>query len=100
MTRRIGASQLGLWALVAAMAGCTGVVDANGMDPNAGPGGGGSAPGTTGSPGPTVAGVTDECPAPVPRRLVQLSDLQFANSLRALFGESAVAAENAPKAET
>jgi Protein of unknown function (DUF1592)/Protein of unknown function (DUF1588)/Protein of unknown function (DUF1595)/Protein of unknown function (DUF1585) len=98
---------MGVWAgallSAGALAGCTGIVA--GQDQHSGGRSNGALPGAGGSGGggstnPAVVGVTEACPAPVGRRLVPLSELQYVSSLRALLGDAAVAKDGAPKAET
>jgi hypothetical protein len=43
---------------------------------------------------------TEACAPPVTRRLVQLTELQYVSSLRALLGSAAVKKEGAPQAQT
>ncbi len=98
----MGTLSLGLFAW-GVLLGCTAIVD-GGQDRrhdtgNSASAGAGSV-GGGGSTNPAVVGVTEACPAPVARRLVPLSELQYVSSLRALLGDAAVAKAGAPKAET
>lgn len=62
--------------------------------------GGGSTGAGGSSTNPATVGVDPACPAPIKRRLVPLSELQYVATLRALLGDAAVAKAGAPQAET
>jgi hypothetical protein len=82
------------------LCGCTAVVDGTFVGktkPNEAGVGGATANGGSGG---TATVDPAACAPPVARRLVQLTDLQYVSSLRALFGDGAVKQDGAPQAET
>lgn len=87
-------------ACVSLLFGCTGVVDGGARNKSSAAGsassGGNASSGSGGSS--TVA--TEDCAPPVARRLVQLTELQYVSSLRALLGSAAVKDDGAPQAAT
>jgi hypothetical protein len=93
------------WTAVCAgvLCGCTAVVDGNFVGKSkptaAGTGGSATTGGVAGGAGASMV-ETAACPPPVARRLVQLTELQYVSSLRALLGSNAVKQDGAPQAET
>ncbi|WP_437923375.1 DUF1592 domain-containing protein [Sorangium sp. So ce291] len=80
-------------ALVAAAA-CTGTLGGNGGEDS-----GDGRPGD-GRPGDEQPGANAQCAPRLERRVVLLPDLQFINSVRALLGDAAVQADQAPDDRT
>ena len=102
MTGRIGRGRWGAGlACISLFCGCTGSVDGTGVRKNSAAAGAASTGGSIATGGGGSGTVeTEACAPPVARRLVQLTELQYVSSLRALLGATAVKEEGAPQAQT